>query len=239
MSVEALMQRYYSGDRYNGTLQFYSWIRQFLSPSARVLNVGAGPAAREPARCFKGEVQEVVGVDIDPCVLDNPQLDKAFVIENGRFGAGEAQFDLVVSDYVLEHVEQPQPFFHEVFRALKPGGDFFFRTPNRRHYVTAIAIATPHWLHEKIANKARGAAGDAHEPYPTFFRLNTPAAIRAAAKAAGFSALELRMVECEPSYLKFSTTAFLAGAAYERLVNSSDMFAGFRANIFGRLTKAP
>jgi hypothetical protein len=50
----------------------------------------------------------------------------------------------------------------------------------------------------------------------------------------GFDA---RLFEPEPSYLVFSSAAFLLGVAYERAVNGSDKLAGLRANIFGKLVK--
>lgn len=120
---------------------------------------------------------------------------------------------------------------------LKPGGSFFFRTPNKHHYVSLIARATPHWFHDLVANRVRNLPDDAHEPYPTYHRLNSRSRVRAAAEAVGFRDIELRMVEAEPSYLMFHALPFLAGVAYERLVNSTERLSGLRANIFGRLTK--
>jgi hypothetical protein len=45
------------------------------------------------------------------------------------------------------------------------------------------------------------------------------------------------MIETDPTYLRFTALLFLVGIAYERMVNSSDLFAAWRANIFGRLVK--
>jgi 2-polyprenyl-3-methyl-5-hydroxy-6-metoxy-1,4-benzoquinol methylase len=142
-----------------------------------------------------------------------------------------------LSDYVLEHVEHPMQLFTEVCRVLRPGGNYFFRTPNIYHYVTLISLITPHWLHVLIANRVRRLGPDAHEPWPTWYRINSRNAIRNLAQASGFTTVELRMVEAEPSYLQFAALPFLLGTAYERAVNSTDALAGFRANIFGKLVK--
>lgn len=237
MSVEALSRRYYSDPKYNGTQRFYDWVRQSANRQTRLLNLGAGPATHSPVRTFRGEVAEVVGADVDACVLQNGELDRAVMIENGRIPLADGGMDLALSDYVLEHVEKPQQFLDEVFRVLRPGGEFFFRTPNIYHYVALISAMTPHWLHASLANRVRGNAKDAQEPWPTHYRLNSRASLTAAARVAGFSRVELRMVEADPSYLRFSSAAFLLGVGYERMVNSSDVFAGMRANIFGRLVK--
>jgi SAM-dependent methyltransferase len=234
---EKLVTHLYGGPRYNGTLVFYNDVRSHLTPQSRVLNLGAGPATRSPIRTLKGEVAEIVGADIDPCVLENPELDRACLIENGLLPLEDGYFDLIVSDYVFEHVDDPHQFLSEAARVLKPGGSLMFRTPNARHYVALISAVTPHRVHLKIANHARVMPEDSHDPYPTRYRMNNIARLRAMGREVGLGRLDVRYVEMEPSYLRFNTAAFLIGAAYERVVNSTELLAPLRANLFGRFVK--
>ncbi len=106
MSVQALKEKYYSDPKYNGTLQFYGWLRKLTEPHFHVLNLGAGPAPDDKRRSLKGEVAELVGADIDPVVISNTELDKAVLIEDGRIPLEDGSFDLIYSDFVLEHVEK-------------------------------------------------------------------------------------------------------------------------------------
>jgi SAM-dependent methyltransferase len=237
MVSERLFRRCYPGHWHDGSAAFYGWVRQSLRPDMRILNLGAGPATGNAVRTLRGEVSSVIGADPDPAVLHNTELDEAYVIEGRRLPFPDDAFDLVYADYVLEHVEHPGEFLGEAWRVLKRGAPFFFRTPNRRHYVALIARATPHRFHVLVANRARGLPPDAHEPWVTFYRLNGVGRIRRAARAAGFGSCELRLFEPEPSYLMFSAPAFLLGVAYERLVNATDLLSGLRANIFGKLVK--
>jgi hypothetical protein len=92
-------------------------------------------------------------------------------------------------------------------------------------------------MHTMLANRMRGLPAEAHEPWPTFYRMNCRRAIRQAAIKAGFREIDLLMVEGHPSYLMFHIVPFMAGVAYERLVNSIELLASLRANIFGRLVK--
>jgi len=232
-----LVRRFYPDERWDGTKAFYDWVRSAVAPSFVVLNVGAGKTADRRIRSLRGEVARVVGADIDPAVRSNDDLDEAVVLEGDRFPFGEGAFDLAWADYVLEHVEHPGPFLSEVRRVLKRGASFYFRTPNKRHYVAAAARLTPHWFHDLVANRVRGLAKEAGHPYPTYYRLNTVDAIERSAVAAGFGSTEYRLVECEPSYLMFHPLPFLVGVSYERLVNRVGWLAGLRANIFGRLTR--
>lgn len=238
MISSKLYNRFYSDPKYNGTLAFYQWIRQSVEPSHRILNCGAGPPTNEPLRCFRGDVKEVVGVDVDPIVLDNSEVDRALLIQNGRIPVDDAYFDVAYSDFVLEHVDKPREFLVEVHRLLKPGGCFFFRTPNMFHYVTAISALTHHSFHERVANPMRGLSEDSHEPWPTHYRMNTRAKLRKLAAGCQFADVELKMIEPEPSYLKFHAFPFVLGVAYERFVNSSALFEGIRVNILGRFRKA-
>lgn len=237
MVSKRLLRRFYPDETRNGTVAFYGWVRQHIGPTTEVLNLGAGPPTRAPIRIFKGDVARVVGADIDPVVLDNDELDDAVVIENGRLPLPDRSFDVIVSDFTFEHVEDPAGFLAEALRVLRERGSLFFRTPNRRHYVATISRLTPHWFHALVANRVRGLPSDAHEPWPTFYRMNSGAELREAAADAGFRKVELRMFEAEPSYLVFATLPFLAGVGWERVVNRFDGLARYRANIFGRLER--
>lgn len=235
--VDKLMARYYSEPRFDGTTQFYDWVRSLARPEHRVLNLGAGPATKQPIRILKGEVTEIVGADIDPVVLVNEEIDRGILIDDYRLEVPDGYFDLAYSDYVLEHVEHPDRFLAEVCRVLKPGASYLFRTPNKHHYVALVSGWTPHWFHRRVANPVRKLDEEAHEPWPTYYRMNTRSRLRSLARSAGLAELELRMIECEPSYLQFHIVPFLAGMAYERMVNSTDRMAGLRVNILGRMRK--
>jgi ubiquinone/menaquinone biosynthesis C-methylase UbiE len=139
-------------------------VRRDARPDSRVLNLGAGPATGDPIRTLKGEVAEVIGADIDSTVLTNEEVDSAVVIDGARLPFPDESFDLVFSDWVVEHVEHPGTFLCEARRVLKTGSSFFFRTPNIYHYVAIISRTTPHVLHEAVANRVRGMSADAHDP---------------------------------------------------------------------------
>ncbi|MGH8556772.1 MAG: class I SAM-dependent methyltransferase [Methylococcales bacterium] len=237
MITQQLFRRFYPDSRHDGTRAFYGWVRQYTGADTVMLNLGAGPATGNPVRVFKGEVARVVGADIDPIVLENSELDEAHIIVHGSLPVPTDGFDIVLSDYVLEHVAQPRQVMSEVHRVLKPGGSFFFRTPNKYHYVSLIARATPHWFHNLFANRVRGLIEDPHEPYPTYHRMNSRKSLQRIAQGVGFGSMAFRMIEAQPSYLMFHALPFLMGVVYERTVNRYEVLAGLRANIFGRLVK--
>lgn len=230
-------QKYYPNYSKDGTLLFYNWLRTYVRPKFVVLNIGAGPTPDNKIRSLKGEVQRVFGADINNEILDNEELDEASIIENDILKFSDKTFDLAWADYVLEHVVEPDIFLREVHRVLKPGGSFFFRTPNKYHYVSMIGRLTPYWFHDLFANMTRGLPATAHRPYPTYYRLNSRKDIMKYSKSVGFRRIDLRFVEAEPSYLMFHPASFLLGVIYERIVNRLNSLARIRENIFGRLEK--
>jgi len=217
--------------KWDATGRFHRLCAEALgaSESRHILEVGAGPS-NESSR-FLATVGQVTGLDPDPAVLSNDALTSAVVLTSNRYPFDDATFDLAVSNYVVEHVTEPVAHLAELHRVLKVGGAYVFRTPNRFHYVPLIAAATPHWFHEAVANRARMLPPEAHTPYPTAYVMNTTRSITRSARAAGFAVERIDYVEPEPAYGMFSRIAFIAMMGYERLVNSSEFFAGGRANL--------
>lgn len=237
MVSKRLFNHFYPHTYKSGTPKFFLWINEYIRKDYVILDLGAGPSTSDEIKKFKGKVKKVIGADIDPIVLDNSDLDKAYLIKNDKLPFDDNSFDLIFSDYVLEHVEQPIEFLEEVKRVLKPGKSFFFRTPNNFHYVTVFALMTPHWLHLKVANKVRGLTKETHDPYRTLYRMNSKRTLQMLAKKVDFHEFELNLIEAEPYYLKFNSLLFLLGVAYERLVNKFSFLSFMRVNIFGRFEK--
>jgi SAM-dependent methyltransferase len=239
-SVQRLYDRHYPVQdgkprRGDGSRLFYEWIRSTPGlAQARVLNVGAGPTPEPALRRLRGEVGHLVGVDVDPVVMTNEDLDEAHVSDGVSLPFSDGEFDFAYSDWTVEHVEKPVPFLREVRRVLKPGGEFFFRTTNRGHYVTTVAAHTPHWFHRLVANRVRDLTKDDHEPWPTYYKMNSPSTVRRHMQAAGFDEIEVELVEPYPVYLVFNPVAFRIGIAYERLVNRWAWSARFRLILIAR-----
>jgi len=238
MVSDQIYRAFYPDEGRSGTRFFYSLIKGHVTQSMVALDLGAGPGPVDDVRKLRGLVGRLIAVDIDKDVLGNPDVDEAHVISaSAALPFESSTVDVIVSDYVFEHVENPSYFLREAGRVLKPGGRLYFRTPNLLHYVAMFSYLTPQVVHELLANRMRGLPTGSHDPYPTFYRMNRPATLRSLGCEAGFGVCEISMIEAEPSYMRFNTVPFLMGVGYERLVNAHPMFGTFRANIIGFLGK--
>lgn len=187
-----------------------------LRPGVRVLDVGAGRGALKELS-FRGMGAEIWGVDVDPAVLTNPNLDKAFVTSASALTGVENQsIDVVISCNVLEHVSDPKALLGEIRRVLKPGGVFLAKTPNKFHYMPLVASLTPIWFH-RLYNRWRGR--EEVDTFPTRYLLNSRRAVARMAESVGLEVDRLWTVEGRPEYLRLTPPTYLIGWIYERLVN--------------------
>lgn len=214
------------GTRWDST-EFRQCLLSYMGPSDIVLDYGAG-------RGFVRELDvrncasNVCGVDIDPIVLENPQVHEAKKMEGHRIPYPDRTFDLVFSACVWEHLEDPGLALDEVFRVLKPGGLYIAKTPSRFHYVCLIASTTPHWFH-RLVNRLRGRPEP--DTFPTFYRINSGRAIRKWSAQAGFRVRQITHTEGRPEYLRFFAPAYLCGWCYERIVNSTWLLSPLRVTM--------
>lgn len=231
------LDRYYDRSRgfIDGTTEFHRLCASAIPHGSRILEIGAGPT--NATSDFLATLGELTGLDVDPDVRGNRALGRAFVFDGGTFPFEDGVFHACVSNYVLEHVPDPERHLAEIRRVLRPGGSYAFRTPNRYHYVAMVSWLTPHWFHRLVANRLRGLPSEAHDPYPTVYAMNARGAVRRAAAAAGLGVAVLRTIEKEPSYGMASPLLFYPLMAYERAVNSSEGFGGLRSNILAVLRK--
>src|SRR5688572_2039657 len=77
-----------------------------LRPEMAILDIGAG-AGRVTQMNFRGHARRVVGIDPDPRVKENRFLDEAHEGLADRLPFAAESFDLIFSDNVLEHLDEP------------------------------------------------------------------------------------------------------------------------------------
>ncbi len=176
----------------------------------------------------------LIGLDVTPRIAENPGLDFKVRGDVYKLPLADGSVDLVISSYLMEHLEQPVAALREIARVLRPNGKFVFLTPNRRHYVCLVARLTPLGFHRWFLARNGRPVRDVH---PTLYRVNTPRRLRELASQTGFRLAEMELFEPAPAYLGWSWPTFLLGTFYERLVNRFDILQGFRVSILGALEK--
>jgi SAM-dependent methyltransferase len=169
----------------DGTIEFYNRINALLQPEFKVLDLGAGRGAwyhseragyKRILRNLKGKVSEYIGADVDTAVLGNPTTDRNVLIKDGLLPLEDGEVDIVICDWVLEHIVDVAPFRREVDRVLKPGGLFCARTPHSFSYVSLAARAVRNSSHVKFLRWVQPHR-KAQDAFPTAYQCNTLRAV--------------------------------------------------------------
>lgn len=246
LSTRELLSAYYPESKYggftdiDGTILFYLRVNALINSSSVVLDVGCGRGAhaedpipiRRELRIFKGKCAETIGIDVDETVKDNPFLDEFRLMESSRWPLEDESVDVCMCDNVLEHIEDPELFFSESKRVIKPGGYLCVRTPNALNYIAVFSKLIPNKYHASVISKVQDGRKEV-DVFPTYYRCNTRRRIRHMLAKHGFDSC-VYGYESEPSYLSLSRVSYFLGVMHQKLAPSL-----LRASIFafGRKNK--
>ena len=167
------------------TIEFYERVKAFTRKEHTVLDLGAGRGAwieddiceyRREIQTLKGYVREVIAADIDEAVMKNQSSDRNIVM-GGGVPLPNASVDIIISDYVLENVQDPESFASEVQRLLKPSGVFCARTPHKYSYIALGARLVPNRRHSDVLKNLQPERRS-QDVFPTAYKLNTISAYR-------------------------------------------------------------
>lgn len=169
-------------------LTFFSLVRGLTMRHniKKVLDYGAGrnqyeqdfaPESRSyllrDLRDLRFNGAEVTAVDVDPAVMTHPTSTRQHVIIPGKkLPYADNEFQLIVSDYVFEHIEDASGVAAELQRLVCPGGWIAVRTPNRYGYLRVAASLVPNRLHDAVLRYVQPHR-KAVDTFPTHYRLNS------------------------------------------------------------------
>lgn len=124
-----------------------------------MLDLGCDAGSRTSWIAERTGVREVHGVEISP---DRAELAASRGVDvrvadlSERFPYDDASFDLVVSNQVIEHVEDTDNFVREAYRVLKPGHTAVISTENLAswHNVASLVLG---WQPFSLSNVSEEA----------------------------------------------------------------------------------
>jgi SAM-dependent methyltransferase len=174
--------------RLDGTITYFAFVKGAMKrvKAKKILDYGAGRGAefiiyddqngslfRRDLLDLRSDGAEVWAADIDPAVMAHPASHHQLVFKPGEsLPLDDESFDLINSEFVFEHIAQPEQVAAELMRLLKPGGYLCARTANKYGYVTLAARMIPNKRH---VGWLRRVMPDRHEEdvFPTIYKMNS------------------------------------------------------------------
>lgn len=192
-----MLERWNGGQ--NATIAYRKLVSHLIRPGMTILHAGCGWDRNEITRPWR-ESCRVVGVDLDERVASkfHSEFHHCSV---AALPFPDSTFDIVVSEYVWEHLDDPAGAFREIARALKSGGKLVVLTPCKWSYKGLAAWLLPFRFHIWMGNIRYGLG---HDPdmYPTRYRCNTQPAFRRYAGKYGFEMLCTDYVTNGPTWFE-------------------------------------
>lgn len=183
--------------------------------TTRILDVGCGHG--DFLKPVYDKTPHTYGVDPDKEALDKNTLIKNKVVGTVEELPFESNFfDLIVSEWVLEHLPDPEKAFREIYRVLKPGGKVVFLTPNVWNYNVWIIRSIPNRFHHFFTRKLyERQEGDT---YPVQYKINSVNKIATILEPMGFKKSQL-ILNGDPSYISFNKFLFALARLLERILD--------------------
>lgn len=141
------------------------------------LHLGSGRDKRELGAELESDDREIVAIDPDRGGLKRNRVEKKVRGDGQRLPFEDGSFDLVFSEFVFEHLPEPEVALEEIDRVLRPGGSFVVLVPNPRHYYARITDLTPFWFH-KLWLQLQGAESVEDDHFPTQYDWGTYSDVR-------------------------------------------------------------
>lgn len=192
------------------------------------------PWRAEQERQLIARAGTVTGLDYDFAALQQNQVIHNRVRGDvSKLPFTDNTFDLVTSNMVFEHLEEPQVQMAEIFRVLKPGGTLIFHTPNKYGYGVMAAGLVPEGLKKTLSWILQGRKSE--DVYPTFYRINSSSMISDVAARIGFNVKEINLIMSSATFIMIPPLMILE-LLWMRLL-MTDSMRSLRTNIIAVLQK--
>lgn len=185
------------GLKYSQTI-YEEVLNEHSEENIKWLDLGCGHNLLPPWRLKQEETliskaRLIVGIDYDFLSLTKHKTIKNKLrgdITNLPFP--DNTFDLITSNMVFEHLDNPEKQLKEISRVLSKGGRLIFHTPYKFGYAAVMARMIPESIKDRLVYILEGRKEE--DVFPTFYKINTSSEISKLAKVSGLNILKLKRI---------------------------------------------
>lgn len=195
---------------------FRKYLKNYIHSNATILDAGCGDNGMISE--FKSLSGLIIGIDINENLLNkNNIVDKKIIGNLEQIPLDNNSVDIIVSEFVLEHLQNPITVFKEISRVLKPKGVFIFITPNVLNPIMTLSKILPYSWHKllrKILLKKR------EEAHPTYYKANTYGKLLKLARFSMFNNCQISRAG-NLEYFGFCKPLVLLAIFFEKIIDNN------------------
>lgn len=180
---------------------YLSLVKKNMDPSSVILDAGCGLGGVFAKSKLNNPSKRKLLIGIDVVKGKNPYIDKKYVGSLDKLPFKNDTFDVIVCEWVVEHLKYPRLVFNEFSRVLKKGGHLIIFTPNALNPLVFFSKIIPTKLKDAILNKFLNE--EDNDLFHVFLRCNSTRTINKIAEQVGFKREFLKTYP-NPHYFRFN-----------------------------------
>ncbi len=226
---QAILEKYFPNHIWPD-VAYKNKIKDFASSGIHIGHLGCGKDFKRVYEVTSGAV--VIGIDLDLESLREYKTGQKIKADLENLPIKDNFFDLLISEFVFEHIENPEKVIRECSRILKKNGKIIFLTVNKFSIFGVLSLLTPHWFHRLI----RGRMLDPkfrEDVFRTYYRLNSARKIKKLFEMYGFKEIEMSFLESEWSYFDRYPALYELGCIVNKFIMNTKALHRFQTYLLG------
>jgi len=198
------------------TLEIYDEILSSLSGAGSVF-LDSGCGKKSMMQRHNPKLKLSIGMDISIDAMKENQAFKVYVVgDASKLQFRDSSFNAVVSQWMMEHIKDPENVIKEFHRVLKKGGSLVVVTNSKYHPMMFLSSILPlglrDWLKQRILPSYIG-----EDTFPTYYKFNSLGRIHRILSGRGF---EKRFASYTGApFFLFNSFLFKLSEIYERVTD--------------------
>lgn len=203
---------------YHQTKTVHDYYDQELAPliNEKAVLLDAGCGEKGIMDKYQGRTKLAVGVDLSAKALKkNSSLDRLLVSSVEKLPFPDNSFDIIICQWVVEHLKRPDLAFKEFSRVLRENGDLIVVTNSIYNPLMLINALLPVKIRDRLKEKVFPAQIK-EDTFPTYYHCNSKKRLNKILSNLGFS-----LIFCgycgDVSIFLFSKLLFSLALVYEKV----------------------
>lgn len=189
---------------------------RLIKKDDRILNIGAGRVSR--LEQFFAQAKIVYGLDPDrKALMANRRLTRKIVGVAENIPLPDNSVDLVILEWVLEHLQEPEKALSEISRVLAPGGKVIFAAPNLLNpiiFLLATVKKLSNYFSQRIVVRLL-LDRERKDVYKAYYKINTRRRLIRTFQKFNFKIIGWQTTGC-PGYFRFSLPLLWLALQWEK-----------------------